>query len=159
MFAAAWQIAWPKGCQTTLREKTLQTDFLNAHERHLDDAERLFQAGRLANADHLYGMASECGLKRLMAAFGMAVDSSGSPRNTNDRKHVESIWMRFESYRSGHHHGTGYPLSGSNPFNNWKAEQRYAHQGSFDAARVDPHRTGALEVRDLIRKALREGLI
>ncbi len=61
-------------------EKTLRADFLDAHQRHLDDAESLFQAGRLANADHLYGMASECGLKRLMAAFGMTIDSTtGSP--------------------------------------------------------------------------------
>lgn len=139
----------------------MQADFLDAHERHLDDAERLFEAGRLANADHLYGMASECGLKRLMVAFGMAVDpATGSPSNGGqDKKHINLIWMRFESYRSSHPQGTGYPLHSPNPFSDWTAEQRYAHHGNFDAARVDPHRVGAHVVRDLIKKALREGLI
>jgi len=142
------------------REKTLQADFLDAHERHLDDAERLFQAGRFANADHLYGMASECGLKRLMMEFGMAVDpATGDPVDQKNRRHVNEIWMRFESYRNNRHHGAGYPLPSSNPFNDWNVKQRYAHHASFDAARVDPHRIGAQVVRDLIRKAQREGLI
>lgn len=150
-----------KGLPSDFGERTLRADFLDAHERHLDDAERLFQAGRLANADHLYGMASECGLKRLMAAFGMAVDpATGDPVDRNrDRKHANEIWMRFESYRNGHPHGTGYQLPDPNPFGDWKAEQRYAHHGSFDAVRVDPHRNGAQVVRELIRKAQREGLI
>lgn len=142
-------------------EKTLQADFLDAHERHLDDAERLFQAGRLANADHLYGMASECGLKRLMVAFGMAVDpTTGDPvAREKDRKHVDLIWMRFETYRSGHHRGTGYVLPNPNPFDNWKAEQRYARRGSFDTVRVEAHRNATQVVCELIKKARREGLI
>ena len=52
----------------------MQANFLDAHERHWGDAERFFSAGRYANADHLYGMAAECGLKRLMVHFGMAVN-------------------------------------------------------------------------------------
>lgn len=87
----------------------MQADFLDAHERHWDDAERLFQAQRWANADHLYGMAAECGLKRLMMVFGMSVDTTtGSPVNSKDWKHANNIWMRFESYRSGHLQGVGY---------------------------------------------------
>ncbi|WHF34964.1 hypothetical protein [Aeromonas salmonicida] len=47
----------------------MQADFLDAHARHWDDAESLLQAQRWANADHLYGMAAECGLKQLMRVF------------------------------------------------------------------------------------------
>ncbi len=43
----------------------MQADFLDAHERHWQDAELLLTNQRLANADHLYGMSAECGLKRL----------------------------------------------------------------------------------------------
>lgn len=50
----------------------MKTDFHDAHERHWDDAERLFEAQRWANADHLYGVAAECGLKWLMVHFGMS---------------------------------------------------------------------------------------
>jgi hypothetical protein len=52
----------------------MQADFLDAHERHWQDAELLLTNQRLANADHLYGMSAECGLKRLMLAFGMTYD-------------------------------------------------------------------------------------
>jgi hypothetical protein len=136
----------------------MQADFLDAHERHWDDAGRLFQAQRWANADHLYGMATECGLKRLMLAFGMYVDpSSGSPAS-KDRKHANEIWARFETYRYRHHLGTGYVLP-SNPFSDWDVSDRYAHQSNFGQARVQAHCTGAQAVRRLVRKAQMWGLI
>lgn len=87
----------------------MQADYLDAHDRHWDDAERLFQAQRWANADHLYGMAAECGLKRLMQAFGMPYDTARNrPSQKADREHVNGTWARFESYRSGHQLGVGY---------------------------------------------------
>ena len=41
-------------------------DFLDAYLRQWEDAEMLFGSERWATADHLYGLAAECGLKRLM---------------------------------------------------------------------------------------------
>lgn len=74
----------------------MQADFLDANERHWDDAEHLFQAQRWANADHLYGIAAECGLKRLMLAFGMPYDAvRDRPANAQDRVHAEGCWARF----------------------------------------------------------------
>lgn len=138
----------------------MQADFLDAHERHWDDAERLLYAQRWANADHLFGMAAECGLKRLMLAFGMNVNpTTGGPLDNKDLKHANSIWARFESYRSGHAQGAGYVLSASNPFSNWDVADRYAHQSNFDQARAQGHQTGAQIVRSLIAKAQREGLL
>jgi hypothetical protein len=73
----------------------MTTDFLDAHKRHWEDAELLFTAARWANADHLYGLAAECGLKRLMCAFGMEIDSaSGSPARKKDRVHADCIRYR-----------------------------------------------------------------
>ncbi|WP_433925534.1 hypothetical protein [Stenotrophomonas nematodicola] len=138
----------------------MQADFLNAHERHWDDAERLMLVQRWANADHLYGMAAECGLKRLMMAFGMVVNpTTGSPVDRENWKHANNIWTRFESYRSGHAQGTGYALSLINPFANWDVTDRYAHQAGFDQARAQGHQTGAQAVRTLIAKAQYEGLL
>lgn len=138
----------------------MQADFLDAHERHWADAERLFQAQRWANADHLYGIAAECGLKQLMRAFGMPFDTARDrPSSTSDQVHADRIWVRFESYRCGHHQGAGYVLTGSNPFSNWSASQRYAHQSHFDQARAQAHQSGADVVRELIKKARKEGLI
>lgn len=138
----------------------MQADFLDAHERHWSDAERLLHAQRWANADHLYGMAAECGVKRLMLAFGMPFDPTKDwPANKQDRTHANGIWARFESYRCGHHQSAGYALTTPNPFANWDVGQRYAHQSNFDHARVQAHQAGANLVRQLVQKAKREGLI
>ncbi|KXW57997.1 hypothetical protein [Ferrovum myxofaciens] len=138
----------------------MQADFLDAHERHWNDAEKLFSAGRYANADHLYGMAAECGLKRLMMRFGMMVDSgTGSPTDRGDRIHANNIWARFESYRSGKVEGVDYGLPTLNPFNNWDVGDRYAHQSNFNHAGVQIHQAGAAAICELIKKAQREGLL
>lgn len=138
----------------------MQADFLNAHERHWDDAERLMQAQRWANADHLYGMAAECGLKRLMLAFGMPYDATKDrPASGQDRVHANGSWVRFESYRSGHAQGAGYVLPALNPFDNWDVSDRYAHQSNFDQALAQGHQVGAQVVCQLIAKAQREGLL
>jgi hypothetical protein len=138
----------------------MQADFLDSHERHWDDAERLFQAQCWANADHLYGLAAECGLKRLMRAFGMPFDTAkDQPSSRSDRVHADGIWARYESYRCGHHLGAGYVLPNSNPFSNWSASQRYAHRSHFDQARAQAHQSGADVVRKLIKRAREDGLI
>jgi hypothetical protein len=138
----------------------MQADFLDAHERHWCDADRLFSAGRYANADHLYGMAAECGLKRLMVRFGMTVNpATGAPKDRSDWKHANNIWARFESYRSGRVEGVDYGLPTPNPFDNWDVSDRYAHQSSFNQAGVQLHQAGAAVICDLIKKAQREGLL
>ena len=140
----------------------MQSDFLDAHERHLEDAELLWEKDRLANADHLYGVSAECGLKGLMLAFGMPFDSNldqPRPREGKDRVHANGIWGRYEVYRSGHVSGAGYPLTSPNPFDDWHVCQRYAHRTKFDAERVQRHRMGAEEVQKIVKEARLGGLI
>jgi len=138
----------------------MQSDFLDAHERHWADAEILFAHARWANADHLYGVAAECGLKRLMLAFGMPYDSGRDrPAREQDRKHIDLVWARFESYRGGHPSGASYALPPGTPFADWEVGQRYAHRSNFDAARVGGHQAGASQVRGLIQQARRDGVL
>lgn len=137
----------------------MNTDFLDAHERHWHDAELLFDQNRLANADHLYGMSAECGLKRLMMCFGMTVNPDGSPSEKRDRVHADQAWDRFESYRSGHAAGAAFAIGMANPFADWKANQRYAHRSAFDRRRAQDHRTGTEKVRSMIAQALQQGSI
>jgi hypothetical protein len=139
----------------------MQANFLDAHHRHWNDAERLFLAQRWANADHLYGVAAECGLKKLMLVFGMPYDTAKDrPANRSDQKHANLIWESFESYRGGHPLGAGYALpTVANPFVDWDVSDRYAHQSSFDEVRAKSHQAGAQAVYRLIKKAQLEGLI
>ena len=138
----------------------MQTDFFDAHQRHLDDAEHLYALDRWANADHLYGLAGECGLKTLMLSFGMPFDhAQDRPESRSDRKHIDRIWLRYESYRSGHHWGAAYLLPAGEPFEDWKIVQRYANRSDFDAGRINQHRAGAKAVQELVIKAKRDGLL
>lgn len=136
----------------------MAADFQDAHNRHWEDAEILKLKGRWANADHLFGLAAECGLKCLMLKFGMPYDSSRDrPHHREDRVHADELWTRFESYRSNHSAGTGFVLSSANPFLNWKISQRYDHQNDFDEPRTETHKSGAWEVRTLVMQAMRRG--
>lgn len=136
----------------------MNTDFLDAHQRHWKDAESLFIAKRWANADHLYGLAAECGLKRLVCAFGMPVDAAGNPRESADRMHANNIWVRYGTYRRGSV-GAEYGLPIENPFANWDVSDRYARQSDFDQPRAEAHQQGAQRVCDLIAKARLAGLL
>lgn len=135
-----------------------QPDYLDSHQRHLKDAETLFAGQRYANADHLFGLSAECGLKRLMLCFGMLLDPQGMPPQ-NDRKHVDKLWARYEAYRSGYVQGTQFPLPPTNPFADWLVDQRYEHQGRFMKALVEPHQKGAQDIATLIQTAHQGGLI
>lgn len=125
-------------------------DFPNAHVRHWRDAEYLFLAGRWANADQLYGLSAECGLKAVMVADGLPVDALGSPRDGNYRQHVDTLWDTFRAFVQGrrtgnllHHH-----LPQSNPFKSWRVANRYADDVHFDQTTVASHRTAARRVRN-----------
>ncbi len=136
----------------------MPADFTDAMERHWKDAENLLNAARLANADHLYGLSAECSLKRLMMIFGMPV-IAGNPQLREDRIHVNELWARYETYRSGHPSGAPYALPPANPFDDWHISQRYAHQSGFTHSSVLGHQAGARRVRDLIGKARLDGLL
>ena len=134
----------------------MPVDFLDAHTRHKEDAAHLESDQRWANADHLYGMSAECGLKALMAVFGMPT-TGGDPDDWADRKHIDELWDRYEAYRSGHQAGPEYQLTGPNPFATWRAKQRYHARTGFTQATVAPHRMAAITVAALVQQARGDG--
>ncbi len=75
----------------------MNTDFDAAHCRHWDDAEFLFDNERTPNADHLYGVSAECGLKAVMGALGMEVDARGDPSSKDHKLHVDKLWAAFRT--------------------------------------------------------------
>jgi hypothetical protein len=153
--AESWQqLPFQGGC------RSMQADYHDAHSRHWQDAEQLFQSQRWANADHLYGVAAECGLKALMLKFGMSFDSNRNvPAKKQDKQHIDGIWARYETYRTGHCQGANYALPPANPFQDWDVSQRYAKQTEFDQIRAESHRKGAELVRNLLKKAAKDSLI
>ena len=109
-------------------------DYLDAHERHWEDAELLLGHARVANADHLFGMSAECGLKHVMHRAGYLVLASGMPQHKEDRGHADAYWTRYVTLASG----KSVPvLHTDNPFTGWSVHQRYAPRTVVTAAAVE----------------------
>jgi hypothetical protein len=119
----------------------LPPDYLDAMERHWLDAELLFHLTppSLANADQLYGLSAECGLKALMRKWGMQLDHNNVPAHPLDRKHADLIWDRY----------TRRPR----PFDDWSIHHRYASRSYFQQTVVEGHMRGASIVKKLVADA------
>ena len=127
---------------------THPADFADAHRRHWEDAELLFDDGCLANADHLYGLSAECGLKVMIETLGVQVAGAY-------RQHVDKLWLGYRTLIENRNE-TRYLVDG-NPFSDWSIDDRYAHRGHVDRARAQRHRKGAEEVRLMLENAAADG--
>lgn len=132
---------------------TLPADFADAHRRHWGDAEFLFTSERLGNADHLYGLSAECGLKAVMERLGMPLDARGRPPSRY-ATHVQDLWPQFVAFASGHG-GARYveELPAGTPFADWSHHDRYAREGHSGGAAVAGHRVAAKGIRRMVQAA------
>jgi hypothetical protein len=135
----------------------LPPDYLDAMERHWLDAEKLFHLNppSLANADQLYGLSAECGLKALMRKWGMQLNHNNVPVDSLDRKHADHIWVRYETYRQGR--STTLALPTTNPFDDWSFHLRYSNRNYFQQTVVEGHMRGAALVKSLVGQAKHDG--
>jgi hypothetical protein len=138
----------------------LPTDYLDAMERHWEDAELFWnqEPKRLANADQLYGLVAECGLKALMTKLvrGYFDHNLGRPSNRADLVHADGIWSCYMNYSQGVA-AARYALPANtniNPFGQWEIDDRYANRMHFVHARVNGHRNAAITVKNLVDKAV-----
>ncbi len=125
-------------------------DYADAHDRHWKDAERLFGCAAWANADHLYGLSAECGLKAVFQIAGQPIDAAR-------RKHVDELWPAFVLFAEGRWADWLALLPTGAPFSDWSIDQRYAHRRNFDKPLVAPHRNAARAVGAMLQFALRGG--
>ena len=133
-------------------------NFVDAHNRHWNDAQLLFQHHRWANADQLYGLCAECGLKAVMRRSGMPVEPLGMPQREGHRRHVNGLWPQFATFVRGRI-GARYLhlLPNRNPFTDWSISDRYASRHHFNRARADSHRRAARRVYQMIQQAKVDG--
>lgn len=128
-------------------------DFLDAHRRHWCDAELLFKHRRWANADQLYGLSAECGLKAVMQVLEIGVDSDGNLRKTY-RKHIQDLWPIFITFISGKNSSQYLDIFPKEmPFRNWSQHNRYANSHHFDEVSLGMHRDAANAVVQMVRTA------
>lgn len=140
--------------------RRLSADFLDAHFRHWEDAELLRDNGRLANADQLYGLSAECGLKAIMQRLGMRTTPEGKPENPDFQVHIDRLWNVFRGFASGKKAvRMASRLSGGNPFQDWLIDHRYANRSHFTPDTIRQHKKGAAQVRSLVMEARLSGIL
>ena len=131
---------------------THPADFADAHGRHWEDAELLFDRKRWANADHLYGLSAECGLKAVMRSLGMPVDAGEKPRGKY-MQHMPGLWPVFLDFVDRR---SDMPAARTIPdgecFRDWSIHDRYAHRQWFRRDNVETHRRGAQEILDMVER-------
>lgn len=129
-------------------------DFANAADRYWTDANTLHQSGRLATADHLFGVSAECALKALMIKLSGATSLPGKYKS-----HLPDIWDEFIAYTplSGIHPYAG--MLSANPFSGWHIGDRYGHDSQFTAPRVTAHQAASLQVHKVLEQARIDGVL
>lgn len=139
----------------------MPVDFREAAERHWTDGDILFRSARLANADHLLGLAAECALKAVMKALGMGVRPDGAPQDKHHRVHINELWDEFVTFAHARG-GARYALTlGAvpNPFAGWDIAQRYDHSSSIGAGQAARHQSAAHTARQVLEQAILDGVV
>lgn len=138
----------------------MSVDFADAASRHWKDAELLHQHRRWPNADQLYGLAAECGLKAVMQGLGMALTPDGRPQQDEHRVHIDNLWSTFSDFASGANEAVyAALLTQPSPFADWSIHQRYWSSNAVTPNRASSHRAGAQKVRQVLNKAQLDGRI
>jgi hypothetical protein len=141
----------------------MKVDFKNAAQRHYEDAEILYNNSRWGNADQLYGLSSECVLKRIITGLEPNnVDQTGDFTNRDHKKHFDKnnpkgLWNHFSVSFSGRL--AQHSLPNSNSFSDWDIFQRYLHTSCINKQQVDKHRLATISLQNLLQQLFTDGVI
>lgn len=139
----------------------MSLDYGDAAHRHWEDAHYLLTDGRLANADHLFGLSAECALKAVMLALGMKLKASGAPEDQR-YGHIDNLWDEFGSFVSSRGGARYAALIAPHPnpfFPTWKVNQRYDARSVFSASAVSDHQSGAKRAKICLDMAMLDGMV
>lgn len=129
-------------------------DYTDAAQRHFDDAKLLHQQmpSRLANASHLYGIAAECSIKRIMRGSG---NNGKVPKGSDG--HIPVLLRELESHSAAK--GSAALLRRvrkcATGLMNWSIHQRYENQSGFFSEVVDAEADSAQKLLALSKQHAR----
>ena len=117
-------------------------NYADAALRHWHDAQLLEEDNRVENADHLYGFAAECAIKKVLVVLP-TYSTTGILEETY-KAHVNILWGKV-NYQSLH---KSYPrlsalLKSTNPFSDWHVKQRYAADCEISKVAMESHKKSA----------------
>lgn len=121
-------------------------NFLEAAKRHKDSADLLYAQQHWQDADHLYGLAAECGLKALMIELNPQISNANGDLEKQHKVHIDKLWNQYNNSFVSNRNAQS--LSVNNPFSDWKIEQRYFKNSADPHFQkiVDTHKQGTSEI-------------
>jgi hypothetical protein len=114
-------------------------NYSSAAVRHWKDAELLESGDRVGNADHHYGFAAECAIKKVLIAYPAFLASG--VLSASFKQHINVLWDKV-----GHQSlQKSYPkllaiLKVANAFSDWDVNQRYFADGTVTSAALASHK-------------------
>ncbi|MER7014064.1 hypothetical protein ABT324_21805 [Saccharopolyspora sp. NPDC000359] len=146
--------------------------FFAAAFRHYQDAQLLRGQERLPNADHLAGIAAECGLKAVLTSYlGGYIDEGNRPnhrahprgskkKDKHEYGHLPTLWDEIAVVSSGRSGSTFHQaMPQENPFHQWDVAERYAEGSHIDVTRADQHLAAARKVLPFYEEAKITGVL
>jgi len=117
-------------------------NYTDAALRHWKDAELLEKENRVENADHHYGFAAECAIKKVLAVHP-SFQKQGELYPFY-KKHINVLWGRIH-LQSNHKFVSSLfaVLQTSNQFFDWDVDQRYGANGAVSPKAMKMHKIAA----------------
>lgn len=140
-------------------------DFKAAARRHHRDAQFLIDDRRWPNADHLAGVAAECGLKAILLDHrGARLDPRNRPVWGQASKrldlHIKQLWDEVRLVVAGRSAPVFAALvTGSVPFANWEIADRYSDGNTITKRRAREHLDTAKAIMEVLEQAIRDGVL
>ena len=102
--------------------------FSDAALRHMRDAKLLERENCLENADHHYGLAAECAIKKVLVS--LPGSSAFGELAKSHKAHINELWSKInhQSLQKSHPALLAV-LKAPNPFSDWDVSQRYSADG------------------------------
>lgn len=117
-------------------------NYASAAVRHWKDAELLESENRVENADHHYGFAAECAIKKALVAFP-AFSASGV-LSAAYKEHINVLWGKVGRQSLQRAHPNLFAiLKASKAFSDWSVNQRYFVDGAVTSAALASHKQTA----------------
>ena len=110
--------------------------------RHWRDAQLLERENRVENADQLYGIASECAIKKALIELPAFVKNG--TLSLPYKEHINDLWGKVNLQSLQKRYPGPYAcLKANNPFLDWHVNQRYVVDGAVSLQSMHGHRESA----------------
>lgn len=124
-------------------------NYSDAALRHWKDAKLLEKENCVENADHHYGFAAECAIKRVL--IKLPAFSNNGKLEKAYKEHVNVLWGKVNYLNLQ----KAYPtlsalLKSANPFSDWHVDQRYASDGEITKTVMEPHKNSAKRLLGIV---------